>query len=351
MSKKSHKKKVVIDITHASHVNMFKYVIPKIASQYDVYVVALYRGSIKSIIEKEIDMTNVISFKMIGKWFPNKLGIILNANLFRFISLFFYFLKLSPSIGVSSGSIPFSLALKMNLIPSIDFSDDPERKFVSNLEILLCSKKFYPFNCNMYSSKKIGSYNCLKQWGYLSPQYFSPNVDSLREYNLNPKEYIFIREVSTSSLNYSDQSAGLISSIARQLPENYTYILSLENKKTASSYPSNWIILKEPIVNIHSLIYYSKLLVSSGDSMAREGAILGVPSIYCGIREMEANKIMISNGSLFKVDVFDVPKFVDYLLDIKDNSNNQENFRKHLDNSWDDLNTFIAKQIDLNIKN
>ena len=39
-------------------------------------------------------------------------------------------------------------------------------------------------------------------------------------------------------------------------------------------------------------MYYSQIVISSGDSGAyREGAMLGVPSIYAGNRDMPANDI------------------------------------------------------------
>ena len=56
---------------------------------------------------------------------------------------------------------------------------------------------------------------------------------------------------------------------------------------------------QEPIEDIHSLIYYAAGLVSSGDSMAREAALLGVPSYYLGIRySMPANAAASKVASL-----------------------------------------------------
>jgi hypothetical protein len=43
-------------------------------------------------------------------------------------------------------------------------------------------------------------------------------------------------------------------------------------------------------------MYYSALVASNGDSMAREGAQLGVPSVYLGQRSMKANDALYAMG-------------------------------------------------------
>ena len=38
---------------------------------------------------------------------------------------------------------------------------------------------------------------------------------------------------------------------------------------------------------MHTLLYYAKCVISSGDTVAREAALLGTPAIYIGGRDME----------------------------------------------------------------
>lgn len=334
--------KIIIDITHASHVNIFKHVINKLVEEkHEVYLIGLKRGRIPSIMKN--DLHQFKEMKFIGKWNQSKFSIIFQANIIRSILIFFYIFKIRPNIGISSGSIPFSFALKLMGKPVIDFSDDPERKFVSKLETILCTEKYYP-PFVISKNPKIKNYNCLKQWGYLNPNYFIPDENALQEYNVKAKKFIFIREVSTASLNYSNQTSGLVQNFANKLPNGYKVIFSLENKSERNKYPEEWILLKEPVNDIHSLIYYSKYLISSGDSMAREGSILGVPSIYCGNRTMGANEIMIKKGMLFHIETTDVISFLNNLdvgdIKIKD----QEEFRNQLKTDWVDLNEFIIQK-------
>ena len=82
-------------------------------------------------------------------------------------------------------------------------------------------------------------------------------------------------------------------------------------------YPKDWILLEEPVEGIHSLIYYSCALISSGDSMAREAALLGVPSYYLGIRyDMPANYAASRLGVLHN------RKSMDFEMSLKKGENN-----------------------------
>ena len=141
------------------------------------------------------------------------------------------------------------------------------------------------------------------------------------------------------------QNCNLIAPISHLFPTNFKVVISLEDKSSLKQYPSDWVILKEPVDAIHSLIYYSKCVISSGDSMAREGAMLGVPSIYCGFREMKANDVMIAKGMLFKKRSEDVPGFLSEIIEGKVKVENQDQFRNKLAAEWIDVNKFILKLI------
>lgn len=138
----------------------------------------------------------------------------------------------------------------------------------------------------------------------------------------------------------------MIASISSLFPQQIKVILSLEDKSTISNYPVEWILLREPVMDIHSLMYFSKVIISSGDSMAREGAILGVPSIYCGIREMAANRIMIEKGMLIKnSNITELPQIVRNVIDGKVSFEDQVSFREKITNEWEDVPTFILNSI------
>ena len=59
-------------------------------------------------------------------------------------------------------------------------------------------------------------------------------------------------------------------------------------------------------------MYYSLLAVSSGDTVARETALLGVPTVYTGGRDMEINRPLIEEGALFASN--NIKEIEDYIL-------------------------------------
>jgi uncharacterized protein len=328
--------RILIDISHPAHLNFFKYSAISLKNRgHNVIISVLERGRLKEIAVKEYNGFTVIKS---GIYRNNKWSILIQANIFRFFKQIYNVYKYKIDYGLSVGSFTMGAALKIKRKPNIQFDDDPERKANVLLEILTATKVFFPPIVD--HAHNIYTYNALKEWSYLSPKYFNPNKDVLAQFNLEPKEYIFIREVSTKSLNYKGQKSSVIASFAQQLSQ-YKVLLSLENKDYFKMYPEDWIILKEPVEDIHSLIYYSKCTISSGDSMARESAMLGVPGIYCGIRMMKANEILIRKGMLFKVDPQDVPMMVQNIFSGTLKYEEQTYFRESLLNEWDDVSEFI----------
>jgi predicted glycosyltransferase len=334
-------KKVIVDFTHVPHINLLRNVIDYLnLKKIKVDIICLNRGKNLKIARKEFPSNDIF---VIGKHRGNLPSIIIEANIIRFYEIIKFLSKKKYDIGLSAGSFMLGFGLKLFNIPNIQFYDDPENKKNMILQQLSATGLFYPelpdLPCN------IQTFRGLKEWAYLSPKYFHPDISKLAQYNVEPKSYIFIREVSVGTSNYVNQESRLILKIAKRIPSKHKVLLSLEDKKARKKYPQNWVILKEPLSDIHSLMYYSRIVISSGDSMAREGAMLGVPSIYCGIREMAANKVMIDKGMLFHKDVKEVPQFIDRIINNDIKIEEQDKFRKRLEDEWVDVTEFIIRQI------
>jgi uncharacterized protein len=326
--------KILIDVSHPAHVNLYKNFITILDNEgIECFVSVLDRGKVVRIAERELRGKRLF---ITGKHKGNLWSIIFEANILKFIKLVLLIIKEKPTVGFGTGYI-LGGAMSLFNKRSYQFDDDPERTWVVFLEKHLSTQVFFPPIVNAIKDRKITVFHALKEWSYLSPKYFIPNSDALNEFDLEAKEYIFIREVSSGSVNYMGQAEGLILSVANKIPSNYKVILSLENKSLIAKYPSHWIVLNEPVNDIHSLIFYSKVLVSSGDSMAREGAMLGVPSIYCGFRTMKANKIMQEHNMLFHVEIDEVPIAIRNYFDNVEFESNQINFREKLKNEWVDI--------------
>jgi predicted glycosyltransferase len=336
-------KKVLIDIKHPAQLNLFKGLSNELLSEdWDVTICYLNRGKLANIIDLEYTGFKTIP---VGSSRGSRWSIFWDGNIKRTFTFLSLIRKNHYDICIAASSIPLAFACKISGVPIIQFYDDPERGKVNRLNALFSNQLFFP--PIVEKTNKISIFNCLKEWSYLSPKRFKPDVRVLQKYGLVPHQYIFIREVSNKSFNYYDQADAIICSFSKEINSNIKVVLSLEDKRITGKFPKHWIILSEPVKDIHSLIYYSKLLLSSGDSMAREGAMLGVPSVYCGIRNMKANDMLMKRSILHHLPAKDALPYVNEVIEKNFNELKQLEIRRHLLEDWDDMILFMKKQINL----
>jgi predicted glycosyltransferase len=333
--------KILFDIKHPAQLNLFKGISKELQEEnWEVTICYLQRGKLPGIIKKEYPGFNTVP---VGSSNGTKWSILWHGNIKRTLAFLDLIKKENYNICVAASSIPLALACKIAGIPVIQFYDDPERKRINRINASLSSQLFFP--PIVEKNNKVSVFNCLKEWSYLSPNRFNPAERTLNQYKLAPYEYIFVREVSNKSFNYYNQQDGIISSFAGKINANTKVILSLEDKSYAERYPKHWTILQEPVEDIHSLIYYSRMVISSGDSMAREGAMLGVPSIYCGMRKMKANELLMQAGLLQHLPGESALPVINKGLSEIFDQEKQSGTRNRLLQQWDDMTIFMKEQI------
>ncbi|MCR9014621.1 DUF354 domain-containing protein [Aquiflexum gelatinilyticum] len=339
-------KNILIDIKHPAQLNLFKNISKNLQGQgWNVIICYLDRGKLPKIIQKEYPSFECIK---VGSSRGTKWSIFWDGNVVRTADFIKIIKEKKIDLCLAASSAPLALACLYCKVPLLQFYDDPERKGINKVNEILSTKLFFP--PIIKKSSKIEWFNCLKEWSYLSPSYFKANPAVLDKFGLKPYGYVFVREVSNKSFNYYNQMDAIVCSISSQLDQNFPFLLSLEDKTIKDKFPSNWILLEEPIEDIHSLIYYSKLTVSSGDSMAREGSMLGVPSIYCGIREMKANQLLIDRGILEHYPLENAIAPINSSLQSETKAHLQDKIREDLLLEWDDMNTFMENKIKQYIK-
>jgi Uncharacterized protein conserved in archaea len=333
--------KILFDIKHPAQLNLFKGISGELqAENWDVTICYLQRGKLPHIIQREYAGFKTIP---VGSSRGTKWSIFWDGNVKRTLTFLELIKKERYNICVAASSIPLALACKMAGIPVIQFYDDPERKRINYVNARLSNQLFFPPIVS--KNGKISVFNCLKEWSYLSPKRFTPNESIPGYYGVQPHEYVFVREVSNKSFNYYNQQDGIISSFSGRINPEAKVVLSLEDKSYANRYPGHWTILQEPVNDIHSLIYYSKLVLSSGDSMAREGAMLGVPSVYCGIRKMKANELLMQAGLLKHLPADTGLDYINEVIAHPFDPENQTSTRNQLLENWDDMTAFMKEQI------
>ena len=332
-------KKVLVDLYHLPQYNFFKNVILKFRpDEIDIYCVN--RGKLLQVVKYELPDYNVIC---IGDYKFNKgmFSMIFRIIIPRIFSLIREINSKKYSF-VITAHYQANFVAKLRGIPNVAFIDDP-RKFVFPILKLSADEVYLPPFESKFKGVKY--FNALKEWSYLSPKYFTPKNSALLPYGLSAKAYIFIREVSTETSNYLNQNQDIILSVSKEFPSSVKVVISVENKTNIDQYPKDWIILKEPVKDIHSLMYFSRVVISSGDSVAREGAMLGVPSIYAGIREMPANWIMIKKEMLVKSPPEEIVNTVLKILEGAIAFPEQDQIRQQLLTEWEDVTNLVLDKL------
>ena len=337
---------VWIDICHTPQYNFYKNFILRLADEgNNVMITVLDRGKTPVIIKRELQNLSNVSIDIIGKHRLNKLSAVLEANLCRLVKLFKWASNRKIDIGFSN-AYPLSCVCWFKKIPCYTFDDDPQtidykpKIWFSNLSHYC----LYEVPKEYKLSSKVKVLKALKEWPYLSPSVFKADIKALDEYNLKPKTFIFLREVSVGTVNYTGQASGAILNVKDLLPKDKKVIFSLEDKSKRDMYPSDWILLQEPVKDIHALIYYSAALVSSGDSMAREAALLGVPSYYLGIRHSMPANIAASKVAGLKNEVsMPFERWIESLESktTEELIEKQQETIKNIDNTFTDINEYI----------
>jgi uncharacterized protein len=333
--------KILIDIKHPAQLNLFKGLSKELAAEdWDVTICYLKRGKLPKIIELEYPDFNHVA---VGSSNGTRWSILWDGNLKRTLSFYSLIRKNKYNICIAASSIPLAMACRMAGVPIIQFYDDPERVRINWWNARFSNQLFFP--PIVEKKNKISIFQCLKEWSYLSPQRFQPDAGVLQQYGLVPYQYVFVREVSNKSYNYYDQEDGIVCSLSAAINPQAQVVLSLEDKRLATKFPAHWILLQEPVQDIHSLIYYAKLVISSGDSMAREGAMLGVPSVYCGIRKMKANELLMQLDLLQHLPQLAALPYINTAIEADFDASRQLQAREGLLDRWDDMVVFMKQQI------
>lgn len=340
--------KIWIDIQHIPQLNFYKnFILQLAANGHQVYVTVLKRGRLPQIAQHELGGLQNLEVIPIGKHRMNKFSAIIEANLLRLILLYIWSLGKKIDLIFSNGVVAHVVGW-LYRTRRYALGDDPQTiDYIPR--ILFCTKSGYClYDSTIHVSSKVMLLQCTKEWAYLAPKYFTPNPKVLEKYGVIPKEYVFLREVSVGTINYAGQASGAILGIQDLVPKDKKVLFSLEEKDKRHLYPKDWILLQEPIEDIHSLIYYSAGLVSSGDSMAREAALLGVPAYYLGIRyDMPANAAAAKVANLQNQKTADFATWVKNLdVDAKEAEKKQLELRQHINETFIDINEYMMNLVE-----
>tara|TARA_B100000579_G_C22784352_1_gene831058 strand:+ start:177 stop:1274 length:1098 start_codon:yes stop_codon:yes gene_type:complete len=332
---------IIIGLYHFPHVNFFKESIKRLEKKgYSCKIFLRERANLLSTAKFELERDDI---DVIGKHRSSNLG-----KVFEFIKSFLLLLLYirihRPKVVASIGGQEVCLVSYIFGIKAFSFNDDPGHGLVFNMTKKFATKIIMPSSIKFESENRL-SYNSYKELAHLHPSVFSPNAEVLKEYGLSKYSYILFREQDSISMVYRNVSVGDFREVVNSLGKKTDIVFSLESKDNLSFYESRGIILEEPVPFFHSLVAYASLVITTGDTLAREASLLGTPAIYSGGRDMPVNHKLIANGLIHKIDdISRIPAFIKIM-------NNNKYSRKYKKSAsefvkkCEDTSEFIVKQL------
>ncbi|MDK2830943.1 MAG: uncharacterized protein PWQ75_695 [Methanolobus sp.] len=269
--------KIMLDVSHPKDINVFMNVIAALHEDgHEIKLIARAKENTQKIIEKKglkADygphftkfISKIIGIPYIDYWLLKKA------------------LNFKPDIFVSFGS-PYSAHVSRFLRkPHIAFIDTEIASFAINLMLPFTDAVYTSNSFTLDLGTKHNKFNSYLELAYLSPSYFSPDRSILDKYELKEKAYIVLRLSALSS--HHDMSAQGFSFSSESELEEFIQKMSEYGRVIIFSEKTNWNIISEYSLNIdpddfHHILFYSKMCVGEGATMASEAAILGVPAIY-----------------------------------------------------------------------
>ncbi len=283
--------RILVDIVHLADVNFFKLALNELNKRHDVTITVLNRGKLADVVKKEYPGFRIVT---LGTHRKSKIGKMLGLiqRTWQFIRLYY---SEKPDVVTSFGFYP-AIAAKLFAIPSILFYDDYEYRFVFKMCQTFATRFYIPepirkklvnhSNNQQPSFGNIRFFNGFKETAYLKD--FKPDPACLQKRNLVGKPFVFCRDIDTISLNYQQYQHVDLGPAFKWLKENGFEVLYYPEKKHDNY--NDWCThVDSPVPDILSLQHYAAMTISSGDTIARESALLGTPVLYVGGRNMAVN--------------------------------------------------------------
>jgi len=259
---------LLFDIGHPAHVHLFR--------NYIYYL--RDRGHNVFVVSRKKDVTEILLDHFKIEHFPVTAPAATRSGMLKELiirSRFIFELHrkhhLDAAFGTSA-SIGF-LRLKFG-VPAYNFNEDDDDvvKLYSYLAYPPATKIFNP-DCIRYKKWKDKRvlYPSYHELAYLHPDNFTPDVNILKSYNLEPEKYIIIR-LSALQAHHDTQIKGISSGLQKKIKDSiseYTILESDEKNKNHVIKP--W--------DMHHILAYAKMIISDSQTMTTEAAVLGRPSV------------------------------------------------------------------------
>lgn len=285
---------ILIDIIHTADVNFYKQAVQELSKKHKIIFTILKRGRLPQIMKKEYPDHEQIVF---GKHYSSFIGKLFTITL-RQLCFFRIYATRKIDVVSSFGFYPGFLTPLFG-IRAINFHDDKEYCFNFKLTRAFASR--FVSLCPTKETKKTRVVNSYKELSYL----FIKTDDSiLKTLGVQKEKYVYVREVASTSLNYKGESHFSYQKTFDHLKKRgFTILFDGE----AESNPYTNVKQIKPTFSTEQMMSINKhaaLIITSGDTILREGALMGVPTIYTSSRDMAINRPLHEAG-LFEIALDD----------------------------------------------
>jgi len=315
--------KVLIDINHPAHVHFFKNLYWKLLERgNEVIVVASNKDITFDLLSNyHIPFINIGSY---GKGLFSKLIQLFILDIKMFIIVFKqrpqYILGINTIRGAHAGFLFRNTKVYA-------FTDTEHAKEQIFLYKYFVDKIFTPSCFIGNLGKKQVRYSGYHELAYLHPNYFLPNIRALTEFKLTPKDTFFILRFVSWEATHDIRQKGMSYVFKKELISS----LSKHGKvliTSESELPNEFkqYQISAPGGKIHHLLYYSKMYIGEGGTMASEAAILGTPSLLINSLDAGVFKELENNYHLLK-RVTDQAKALEVIRNWLQDKNLNKNWR------------------------
>lgn len=278
--------KILIGIQHPKQVHLFKNTIFQLINKgHDVKIVAIDKEITRELLERLH-----IPFTLLGINQPTLWKKFLEL-LKREYKTFNIIREFKPNLVIGRAVPHLAHVSAFFRIPFIIFEDTELAGAIHKITIPFASTIVTPSSYMGNFGKKHVRYNGFDELSYLHPNNFTPDPQIFKNLGLNKGEpFIVMRFISWNA--YHDVNLKGIAdypTLIRDLEPYGKVFVSAEGNLDPSLEKYRLHINPE---KMHSLLYYARLYLGEGGTMAVEAAVLGTPAIHV---EVNSNGIATGN--------------------------------------------------------
>lgn len=268
---------ILVDINHPAHVHLYKHFIREMQVRgHRLWITTKNIAAVKKLLELQGN-----SFIEIGNKSDSLIGKAIDQVKYNW-ALWNIVKKNKIDIGVGS-SVTIPHVSKISRMKSVVFDDDDDEvePFVTYGSHPFCD---YLVSPDMLRGKRRKNstvyYAGYHELAYLHPKRFTPDPSVLNEVGLERGDRFFVLRFNAFKAHHDVGVSGLSLANKRRLVQGLSkkgrVMITMERELEPEFEPYRLKISPE---QVHSLLYYSTMLVGDSQTMTSEAAVLGTPAI------------------------------------------------------------------------